>query len=148
MPDFNYLNDFDVTNASTSKYKMYQIELKGKHPVLTVLPATQANEKYFNALLKRSKRIQRQVESGNIDTALLQANREEDKGLYPEYVITGWRNVFDSAGKSVEFTKENCTDFLAALPDHVFDDLADFCRTPQSFIETSVREVGNGSAKK
>ncbi len=148
MPDFSYLNDLEVQNNKTAIYKIFQIELEGKTSELIVLPATQANKRYFNELLKRSKRLQRQVQSGNIDVDLLSTNRDEDKLLYPEYVITGWRHIYDAEGKHVPFSKEACTDFIAALPDWIFDEISNFCRDPQNFVEQvniDVEELGNGS---
>ena len=44
-------------------------------------------------------------------------NREQDRDLFPKFVIVGWDGVLDSDGEPVEFTKENCADLLAALPD-------------------------------
>ena len=148
MTDFSYLNSFDVDKTKTSLYKVFQIEMNGKTPELDVLPATQANERYFNALLSRSQRIKRQVEAGKFDVELLSDNREEDKLLYPVHVIKGWRNVYDSSGQAVAFDTAACADFIKALPNWIFDDLTLFCRTPQNFVETTsvdLEEVGNDS---
>lgn len=133
--DFGYLKQLDVTKEKTAEFSMPQIMVNGKSPVLVVTPATEANAGYFNALLKRSKKAARLVRSGNISVQTIKDNRGEDRTLYPKYVVKGWRDVVDATGEEVPFSAEACADFLAALPDWLFDDLNSFCKEPTNFSE-------------
>lgn len=127
--DFNYLKKLDI-KSKTAQYSIYQIE---DEPVLTLRPATEANKPYFNAVLKRSRRNIRAVQSGAINNKILSENRDEDRELFPRYVITSWKGIKDSQGKDVEFSIESCRSFLEALPDWVFDEIRSFAGNSANF---------------
>jgi hypothetical protein len=137
MANFGHLKSLDVTKEKTVTYTINQITVNDKSPVLTVAPATEANKGYFNALLKRAGRSARQVAAGKINAALISENRDEDRMLYPAHVVLGWEDVYDAEGNPVPFTKEDCADFLRALPDWIFDDLRNFCGKPDNFVEST-----------
>jgi len=137
MANFDHLKKLDVTKDKTATYTFGQIVVNDVSPILTVAPATEANKGYFNALLKRASKSARQVAAGKVSAALISENREEDRTLYPLYIVQGWENVFDADGNTVEFSKEACAEFLSALPDWLFDDLRNFCGKPDSFVDVS-----------
>ena len=146
MADFSHLKELDVEASSTAEYTFHQVTVNGKTPVLIVSPATEANKPYFNALLKRSAKTSRQVRSGNINTGLIEENRDEDRELYPKHVVKSWRDVIDAKGKDTPFTVSDCTDFLAALPNWVLDDLFAFCREPSNFAELLDMRIKKGNS--
>ncbi len=141
MADFSHLRALEVATDGTTEFALHQITVNGKSPVLHVAPATEANKPYFNALLKRSGRNVRQVRSGNINASMIEENREEDRELYPRHIVKGWSDVLDANGEELEFSAGNCTDFLAALPGWLFDELRNFCGNPASFAELLDVEV-------
>lgn len=143
MPNFSYLNQLEVKPTSTVDYVLHEITVNGKTPVLEVAPATDANTQYFNELLKRGSRTQRQVKAGKVNSGMIAENRDEDRTLYPKYVIKGWRDMLDADGTEVKFTVNNATDFLAQLPDWLFDNVRSFCGEPQNFTETLDVEVSS-----
>lgn len=135
MADFSHLKKLDVVATSVAEYVFHQVTVNGKTPVLVVAPATEANKPYFNALLKRSSKTARQVRSGNINTGLIEDNRDEDRDLYPKHIVKEWRDVVDAKGKDTKFSASDCADFLTALPNWVLDDFFAFCRDPANFAE-------------
>lgn len=146
MSKFGHIKSANLTAEKTVEYTMHQITVNGKSPTLIVKPATEINKGYFNALLKRSARLQRKVQAGRVDAATIAENRAEDRELYPQFIITGWRDVLDEHGNEVQFTQADCSDFLSAIDNWIFDDLRNFCGTPTNFADgldvTVVEELG------
>jgi hypothetical protein len=129
--DFSYLKKLEVKDR-TARYDMFQIS---SEPVLIVRPATEANKPYFNAVLRKSRKNSRALRAGAINRAMITENREQDRELFPRYVIVGWENVVDVNGESVEFSPDNCRGFLDALPDWIFDDVRNFAGDSANFVD-------------
>ena len=138
MSDFSHLQKLDVGVAETIDYELFQIE---GEPVLELAPATEANKPYFNAVLRRSRKSVRALQAGSISPGMIASNREEDRALYVAHIIRGWRGVLDSDGKVAPFTQENVRDFLAALPNWIFDDLRTYAGNPANFMDDGVAEA-------
>lgn len=138
MTDFSHLQKLDVATADAVDFELFQLE---GEPVLKVRPATEANKPYFNAVLRRSSRTQRALTARNMNAGTVAANRREDRELYAAHIVCGWSRIVDSEGKDVPYTKEAARDFLAALPDWIFDDLRVFCGNPSNFLEDGVAEA-------
>ncbi len=132
MSDFSHLNQLNVQKGMTATYTLYQIS---DAPVLTVTPATEANKPYFNAVLKRSRKMANAIRSGAMNTGMLEQNRSQDRALFPKFVVSGWEGVKDAKGKDVKFTPDTCAEFLNALPNWIFDEIRDFAATPGNFVE-------------
>lgn len=151
MADFSHLKELDVAADKTAEFTLHQITVNGRTPVLVVAPATEANKPYFNALLKRAGKAARQMKAGNISADLLEKNRDEDKELYPRYVLKGWRDMVDAGGAEVPFSAEEASNFVEALPNWLFDELRNFCGNPTSFadfidVEVSAKNSRSGSS--
>jgi len=131
MTDFANLKVLEVKAERTAAFTIYQIE---GEPVLHMAPATEANKPYFNALLKRSKRNQRRINSGNFTSGMIKENRDNDRELYPQFVVRGWDRVVDAKGEAVKPTQENVVDYLKALPDWLFDEARAFATDPQNYV--------------
>jgi hypothetical protein len=82
-----------------------------------------------------------------MNASILKENREEDRELYPLYIIKGWQGMLDGdTGEEVKFSKTEAAAFLEALPDWLFDDIRNFCGNPGSFTETmDIRAQGKNS---
>lgn len=135
---FDYLKALEV-KSQTARFTIYQIV---DEPVLIMKPATEANKPYFNAVLKRSRRNIRAVQSGSLSTALIAENRAEDRDLFPKFVVVDWDKVKDSAGEIVPFSQENCADFLEALPDWIFDEIRNFAGNSVNFVGEAIDAQG------
>lgn len=131
MTDFSYLKNLDVKNK-TAHYPIHQI---AGTPVLIMKPATEANKPYFNAVLKKSRRNVRALKAGAINQVMIAENREQDRELFPRFVVTGWEDLVDAKGEAVEFNRENCEAFLRALPDWIFDEVRNFAGDSINFTE-------------
>lgn len=133
---FEHLKELEV-KGKTAEFSLSM--LRGC-PKLIVRPATESNKPYFNEVLRRSVKTLRKAASGDISvsTETLEKNREDDRRLFPKYVIVDWKDIKDSQGKDVPFTQENCAEFLQALPDWIFDDIGIFCRKNSNFVDEPV----------
>jgi hypothetical protein len=147
MADFSHFKAFAVTSELRAEYSFNAIEVSGKIPVLEIAPATEANKPYFNALLKRGIKYARQVQAGKVSTQALEDNRENDRELYPLYVVKGWQDVLDAKGKEVPFTQENVREFLSAIPAWAFDDLRNFAGNPISFVVDQDEAITNNEVE-
>lgn len=138
--DFGNIEKLAVQMKDTKEYTFYDIE---GNPTLIVSPATESNRKFFNAALKASRRAASRSR-GKVTVKTLEKNREQDRILYPKFVVKGWRDVVDAEGNIPEFNEENCHAFLLALPDELFDDLRIFCGDYTSFAEDDDEEPEDG----
>ncbi len=141
MTDFSHLKELEVTAEKTARYTLHQITVNGKSPTLIVAPATEANKPYFNRLLKRAGKSARQVRAGAISANMLDENREEDKELYPKFVVKGWEDMIDAKGADTTFSVSICAEFLNALPAWLFDDCRNFCGNPANFTDIMDVEI-------
>lgn len=145
MGQFEHFRTLDVKGDATRELTLHQIELNGVAPTLIVAPATDANKPYFNAAIKATKPQIYQAQKGNFSAALISETRDEDRELFPRFVIRGWRDVTNQDGEPVTFNDENCLDFVTSLPDWVFDEITMFCKNPQNFTKTlDAMQTGNG----
>lgn len=151
MANYGYVNALEINAGSTSDLELHQITVNGKCPTLIGKPATQDNKGYFNKLLKLSAKNARAVQAGNVTVEVFEENRAQDLELYPEFVITGWKDVVDGdTGRDVTFSQDECAAFLNALPNHIFDNVRNhFGNTDNfvDFVDIKVKEkAGNSPA--
>lgn len=136
MSKFDHLKALDVAGSATTRYTLHEITVNGKCPTLIGRPATEANKPYFNSLLKKARKNVRAAQAGAVNAAMLEENRDEDRRLFHEHVITGWENMVDvDGGADLPFNKKDCKDFLAALPNHIFDKVRDHFATTENFVD-------------
>ena len=131
MNQFSHLKKLDVDVKTTAEMTLHAVD---GAPVLILAPALESNKGYFNASLKSSRKHLRSVRNGNMTAALVEDTRDEDRRLYPIYVIKGWRNVQDMNRKDVPFSPEACAGFLDALPNWLFDEVREFAGMPANFV--------------
>lgn len=134
------MTSIDFSNLKKSEVKVdklfdYVIHDLQDQPTLKIKPAVEANKPYFNALLKRSRKKVKAIQSQQLDNEMLSANRNEDRHLYSEHVVFGWENVKDASGEDVPFTQEHCLQYFRQLPDWIFDKLRNFVTRPENFTD-------------
>lgn len=144
--NFDYLKELDVKDK-TAEFPLSMIR---NCPVLIVRPATEANPPYFNEILRRSSKTIRNAAQGKIQITsdTMKKNRKEDRELFPKHVIVGWNGVIDSEGNEGEFNEENCSKFVNALPDWIFDQIGAFCRNNSNFLPDNVDQEDMDSLAK
>ena len=146
--DFSHLKKLAVDQKKVIDYELMELEGDPAPKLLGVF-AGETNSGYYNALIKRSSRNARRFRAKKLTTKELKQHRDEDRELFPQYVITGWENVKDAAGKVVKFNEANCLEFLTALPDWLFDDVRGFYANPESFVDElevsddDIHDLGN-----
>jgi hypothetical protein len=110
---------------------------------LKVLPASDANPKYFNAFLARGEELRaaNPVLPGQkprpATAEKLEEIRQVARELFAEHVIVGWEGVVDTAGAEVNFTPKRCLEFLQAIPNYSFDEIQNFAMQPRNFSSAS-----------
>lgn len=146
MANFDNLKAFDVKAETAVRYDITDIQMNGKTPFLMVKPATEANKPFARAQLLRSNKRARAAGGRGVSLETIEGTRDDDRELYPRYVIEDWGNVFDTDGQPVAFSVKSCQEFLTALPNWVFDGVRNYCTTPTNFAGQSVEDdeaVGN-----
>jgi len=134
---FKSLDRFDISQA-TSWVDMPEL---GKRARILLAPATEANPAYYNAMLKLSgKRVRQMVKSDQITAEDAALNRDDDRELYPKFVIRSWEFVEgepggDGVGEDgfVPFSRGNAAQLCRLLPDHLMDRLRNHGATPERF---------------
>jgi|GEM_PF-3263306 len=121
-----------VTMQEEVEYILYSL---AGEPTLVLKQAGEINKPYFNALLRRSRKNMPRIKSGNIDADLVAANRQNDRELYANHVLVGWKGIKDTDGKNVPFTAADALDFLNQLPNFIFDEIRDFATEPRNFVK-------------
>ena len=127
---FGHLKQLEV-GEKTARFTLPIIE-----GVLILKPATEANKPYFNKVLKSSRqRNLRIARTKTVDADALVEGRENDRELFPLYVVVGWEKVTDESGKIVEFSIEECQSFFEQLPDWMLDEIRHFASDVSNFID-------------
>ncbi len=132
------MSQFDFKELEPNQSAEYEFSDMKTSPTLTVIHAGQENKGYFNAVLKMNKLTPQQLRKlKNKSMQMVQQDREQDLTLYPQFIVKWWVNVKNTAGVAVPFTKENCEEFLRALPHWLFTEFKGFCNDPTNFLEVS-----------
>lgn len=145
MAKFNF-SRLAVDATRTARFVMHQVAINGKTPYLVMRPATEATKAYYNAVLKRAGKSVKQVQAGAINAGMLSDNRDDDRRLYPQHIVTDWGYIKedrsevpgmmpDEDGNDTPFSRENCAEFLQALPDWLFDEARQFAGNTLNFVE-------------
>lgn len=120
---------------------------------LTGRIAGESNRPFALALAKLTIQKQKMMQGAavNAEMAIRQSkrNRDDDRQLYADHVITGWGNVTDAKGKPVGFDAETCLQLFKSLPDDVFDQVRNYFATASNFrnqiSDDDVKEKGKRS---
>ena len=137
MADFSQIKRQEAI-MPTARHTFYEIN---GEPWVDVKPATERNKPFFNSLLRRQRRGRRIIRAGSLTVDMIKRTRDEDRDIYSKHIVTGWGNVVDVDGETVEFSPDNCRDFLYAISDEIFDLLRDFAGDSQTFIEDAVSDT-------
>jgi hypothetical protein len=137
--DFGHLTS---TKKSSAEYTFWDVV---GEPKLVVRHAGESNKPYFNEMLRRAEQLQKR--KARVSAELIRDHRDRDRDLFPKFVVSGWKDVNDAAGKPVTFTKEDCEAFLRALDDDTFDALREFCKDASNFRETVTGDVTAGNSQ-
>lgn len=137
MSKFGHYTKQGVTADATSLFVFRHLE---GTPSLTCRPATRHNKAYTDAAKKNQAWLSRLARAGASKQADIQA-REIIARMFADTIVTGWPvPPTDTDGKEVEFSTDNCYDFLMAIPDYMFDDatgnvdsIVRFCSNPLNF---------------
>ena len=127
--------------ATTETVRFEIPELSGT-PWLEVAQATEANPGFLNAALRMRNAQRRGVRQGRVSPGQIERGRQTDLVLFSKHVVKGWGNVTDNSMKPVEFTPEDCREFLEALPLDISNELRAFCTDPANFREGADADYG------
>jgi len=136
---FKDLSRFDITQAMAW---VDMPELGDKARIL-IKPATEANPAYYNAMLALSgKRVRQMVKTDKMTAEDAALNRDDDRGLFPRYVIVKWENVesenepgsegVDDDGHVI-YNRGVAQQLCDELPSQLMDKLRNTASTPERF---------------
>lgn len=148
MADFSHLTKLASDGRRTVEYVIHEIDAS-----LMVLPATESNSRYYQALLRSQRASVRRLVGGRMSQAAVAQNRAVDRELFKAHIVKGFgskppRDVND---ERTENTPENVAAFIDAMPVWMFDDLRAFCGVETNFIpedeptDEDAEHQGNGS---
>lgn len=100
-------------------------------------PATEANVHYFNASqqLATARSRGKMLSNEAMNAEDYERSREDDRTLFPKFVISGWENVEGSDDDFVPFSRANAAVLCRDIPGHIFDGWRVFAKMPQSFYD-------------
>ena len=90
----NLAGSEEVTRQSTARYEFFSLEFELEDgstmvPWIEVRPVGEVNRPYINAVLAQQAKNRRRLTKGKIDARMLEENRDQDRELYPKFVLTG-----------------------------------------------------------
>ena len=136
----NFSDSEEITRQSTTRYEFFSLEYELEDgstmvPWMEVHPVGEINRPYINAVLAQQARNRRRLTKGKIDARMLEENREQDRELYPKFVMTGnWGGwLDDETGEEVPYSEEAARELLTQLPIDEFDELRAFCNELHNF---------------
>ncbi len=135
MPSFDNLKRYETKD--TVEFVLDVIN-PPNCPVLVVAPFGESNRPLMREILRQGRTRPRTTSE-----AAYNENTRLDKELMATHVVRGWRNVVDSEGHEVPFSKENALEFLQALPAWIFTRLRAFVTDPSNFVEQDGDLLGN-----
>lgn len=142
MTDFSQLKNLNANSGAT--YDLDLVDITGC-PSIT-LKFVETTIQYRNIIVSKGRKLERMISSKNPDVRkkAMDDLRDLDREVYPGLIVIGWNGIKDSGGKEVPFTKSNCTDFLKALPNWLFDLIRAEAGDRRNFIqmEDSAEELG------
>lgn len=129
-PNFGHLAKHDINPNKTQLYTFYELE---GEPALTVRVVGEKNRPLFKRIQKRAGGANRApLNVQQIQSKARRNARELFAGS--DGCIDGWPTApLDSDGNPVEFSAENCSAFLVALPDHLLDGLIAYVASSENF---------------
>lgn len=99
--------------------------------------AGETNRPYFNAMLKKAAARARQI-GGRLDRVnanMLAQNRQEDRDMFPRYILVSWEGIEDDQGNPVEFDAETAAEFCQKCPAWIFDKIRNWAAAPENFMD-------------
>lgn len=153
MPDFSHLKNLAVTEESTSEYTFSLIE---GDPSIILAPAHDVNAAFRRRRIEMSLELadkftkpgkRTKPEKLTVDKVIKDDDeeRENNRILIAHTCAKGWGTApLDAKGKPVEFSAENCLEFLQAIPQDMFDSLARFASNLFNFYPERPLDDGDG----
>ena len=112
MGKFAHLKPAVPIGKVTAEYTLWDLE---DEPTLVVRTSADPNRDYRDALMTRVNQSRRKFRNQRDDNALERLQHSLDLELFPEHVVTGWRNVKDGEGQDVPFSAKDCADYLKEI---------------------------------
>ena len=114
-------------------------ELVEGQPFLVMKHAGDSNRPYMNGVARSTAKMargRRKAPTAEQITARVKEDRDQDRELFPEFVIVGWGNM-PTAGtrEPAAFSRAACRDFCTKVPDWIFDRMRAFAGNPVNFVD-------------
>jgi hypothetical protein len=148
VADFSHLAKLHVTELSEAEYTFDEI---WGEPSIRFHPMTDSNPAFLNERVRLAvaraeadqKETKKQRREKILSSERLADDREQDIILMAKTCAVGWGTApRDVEGNEVEFTPDNCLDYLRALPSYMIDPCRGFCQNPYNFIDREAAKPG------
>lgn len=139
MPKFGKLQSFDPAGrTATMSLPIGYVKADGTRvqSKLHLVHAGDSNKRWLNAVNAYNAKtgIARKSRDNPQEATVLANTRDRD--LYPKLIIQGWDDVPDDDGNLVPFSVENAAEYVAALPQWIFDEVRMFAVQAANFVPT------------
>lgn len=148
MSDFNFSNlkAHDVDQTKVVEYAIEDCELTDADgvshtPILCGISAGEKNKKLLSAALKYNAKHGGNARKRSPEK-IVKLARGNARNFFPQFVLTGWRDVYDGAGAPVEFSVEAARGFLHALPNHLLNGVMEYFASPANFTHSEEAITG------
>jgi len=127
MPDFSFLEPLSIDGATATMILDRVVCPGADAPVALQIRHVGTSKRYRAAVHRLQSKYRKNVEG--LEEALLEMDRRE----YPAQFITGWSHVREADGTTVPFSVEACRSLIDRLPNHIVNEIRQFCIEPSNF---------------
>lgn len=118
--------------GKTIRIVLNQIKQEQGPPVLHCEFAGEGNQGYFNEVLADANNPDNEIGSRQISMTRANEFRTKVRGRLARHVVRHLENVFHDDGK--EATDADIADYVANIPNFVFDELYKIVKTEENFL--------------
>ena len=146
MSQFDHLFDgMAVDGEKTATYTWH--DLPGE-PKFQCKPAVEANKPYTAAALKLANlKARKNQRKKNITTKDISNSRRDNAKLIIAHCLTGWKDLKDTKGNPVEYSKDRAIEFFNAItnpakvPPRIFQEFLDWIGDEANFTDDAEDEI-------
>ena len=127
--DMGHWESQKVTNETTAEFELVSIVNKKEKavPKMILKPGIKDfNPRYAEAFKENRKKLDKDLgptdDQGELANRILKAS-----AMALEYLIVGWKDLFDKNGVEIPYSEENKKLIIESMPPHIKDTIVQFC---------------------
>lgn len=152
MADFSFVKE-QLKTDNLARMTLAAVQFPGQEEpaVLIGRIAGEGNKPFFAETARRTIKRQRMRQGGHVSPEMAikfaKQDRDDDREMYSEHVMTGWENVSDANGDPVAFSNADCLALFQSLPNDVFDQVRTFFSSSINFRDTVSEDESKAKGK-